>query len=105
MKNLNFEFSLDERISKFDGKPVWGNYDRSIRTITIFLGTFGKCLIHIQERTENELLLEFCIKGWFEEFPKTFQEECLHACIEDIREKVEREKEEWIIDRIEKVLK
>jgi len=50
-------------------------------------------------------LLEFCIKGWFEEFPKTFQEECLHACIEDIREKVEREKEEWIIDRIEKVLK
>lgn len=102
---LNFRFSWDERISENDGKPIWGNYDIQIRTITIFLGTFGKCLKRIFQEGTNELFLEFSIKGWFEEFSKTIQEECLHACIEDIRGKVEKNKEEWIIDRIEEMVK
>jgi len=29
----------------------------------------------------------------------------LHACIEEIRGKVERNKEEWIIDKIEEMVK
>lgn len=100
---LNFKFSWDECKSEEDGKPVWGNYDRSTRTITIFLGTFGKCLNLIFQEGTNELLLKIGIKRWFEEFPKTFQEECLHMCIEDITGKVEKGKEEWIIDRIEEM--
>lgn len=95
---LNFKFSWDERISEYDSKPVWGNYHRQTRTITIFLGTFGESF----RRIKDSSLLEFVMENGFS---KTIQEECLHACIEDIRERVEREKEEWIIDRIEEMVK
>lgn len=116
MKKLNFEFSWDERISKINGKPVMGNYDRSIRTMTIFLGSLGRGFqiaktygFHLYlTMYDEDLSIKTCEERSeyisLIEFSKTIQHECLHAGIEDIREKVEREKEEWIIEEIEEIL-
>jgi hypothetical protein len=104
LNEINFKFSWYEIISEYDNNPVWGNYNRETRTVTVFLGTFGKCLKQIYQQ-QSGLLLDFSIKGWFEEFEKTIQEECLHASIEDVRGRVEREREEWVIDKIEEALK
>ena len=117
--NLKFEWSNPKNVKN---ELVLGNYKKNIRTITIFLGSFIESyntkLSIITEYFEKLLILNrinaipFFEKQtlklndeWFDEFPKTVQEEFIHACIEDIRGKVEREKEEWIIDIIEETLK
>lgn len=101
-EETNIEFDYSAPISEYDGKPVWGNYDRITRTITIFLGTFGT---GFKLALQNGIPSDFLIGGLINEFTKTVQEEYLHACVEDITGKVERKREEWVIDRIEEMTK
>jgi hypothetical protein len=120
-KEINLKFEWANPKSEESGKPVLGIYEKDIRTITIFLGSFkesyctklsiieyfGKLKLFCNGSAKNfiEKQVLKLDEEWFNDFPETIQEEFLHACIEDIRGKVEKKKEEWIIDRIEEMLR
>ena len=102
-KRFYFRFDCSAPKNENNGKPVFGRYYKDANTIVIFIGTLGELLHKIfLDCSENELELKFVLEGWFKEIGKTIQEECIHACIEDITGKFLGKAEEIIVKELMK---
>ena len=102
-KRVYFKFDCSAPKNENNCEPVFGRYYKDTNTIVIFLGTLGELLDEIFLKwSKNESLLEFALGGWFKEIGKSIQEECIHACIEDITGKFLGEAEEIMVKELMK---
>jgi len=100
-KRFYFKFDYSAPKNANNGKPIFGRYYKDTNTVVIFLGTLGELLHEIFKKCSwDEPFLKFALEEWFKEIGKIIQEECIHACIEDITGEFLGEVEEIIVKEL-----